>query len=105
MHHHTRTKARMRSDRARPHRDDHTARFVAGDEGGNLARWSTVPMQIASAHSGSLDFQDNFSDSGCRIRKRSKFESTVTTKDNTAHVPISYSVLIHQSQTAQANTR
>jgi hypothetical protein len=85
MHHYTCTNARMRSDRAGPNCDDHTARFVAGYESGNLARWSTVPMQIASAHSGSLDFQDNFSDARRRIRKRSKFESTVTAKDNTAH--------------------
>jgi hypothetical protein len=82
----------MRSHRARANGDDYSTRLMTGNDRWNFSSRSTIPVQVASAHPGGLDFKNNFSDARGWVRKGCKFESRVTAKDDTAHVLISSSV-------------
>ena len=88
------TDPRLRLAHPRPHGGDDAAGLVAADDGpaaaaeaeglGRIAG-GAVGVQIAPAHAGGLDGDDDLAGTGRRVRELAKLQLPLTKEDNAAH--------------------
>jgi hypothetical protein len=97
MNHNARTDACVRPDDTRTDSNDDPTRLVSSNNRPpSYVFRLAVKVQIAAAHAGCLDLQNNLTDAWRWIRESRELESTVSTKDNATHVLISSSVLVQR---------